>query len=80
MLSDGSTITPPTTPECYIEGRVNSRVLENDFSDLQFSVVGPIEICVNGQYESLCDIGWDEVDGMPRHSAINKCSLILVHN
>ena len=25
-------------------------------------MVGPIEICVDGQYESLCDIGWDEVD------------------
>ena len=23
---------------------------------------GPIEICVSGRYESVCDIGWDKVD------------------
>ena len=36
--------------------------MRNDFSDIQFSVVGPIEICVDGRYETLCDIGWDELD------------------
>ena len=59
--SDGNTATPPTIPECH-EGNVNSRIIRNDFSDIQFSVVGPVEFCVNGQYESVCDIGWDELD------------------
>ena len=60
--SDGNTATPPIIPECHVEGSVNLRILRSVFGDIQFNVVGPIEICVNGQYETLCDIGWDELD------------------
>ena len=58
--SGGGPITPD--PECYSEGRVNLGPLDYDFSGLLSSVVGPIEICVDGQYLSLCDIGWDEAN------------------
>ena len=57
----GSGERPTTRRECYSEGSVNPSLLDYDFR-LLISVVGPIEICVDGQYESLCDIGWDELD------------------
>ena len=48
--------------ECYNEGDINNAILDYDYSGILNRVEGPIETCVNGQYESLCDIGWDEVD------------------
>ena len=56
----GSGERPTTHRECYTEGSVNPSLLDYDYG-LQDSVMGPIEICVDGQYESLCDIGWDEL-------------------
>ena len=69
----GISVTPPTdngsgsgggpiTRECYSEGSVNPSLLDYDYDGLMYSVEGPIEICIDGQYESLCDLGWDEVD------------------
>ena len=57
----GSDERPITPRECDSEGSVNPSLLDYDYG-LLASVVGPIEICVNGRYESLCDIGWDEFD------------------
>ena len=54
-------IGEPITPECFSEGSVNPSLLDYDYG-LLTSVEGPIEICVDGQYESLCDLGWDEND------------------
>ena len=51
----------PVTPECFSKGSVNPSLLDYDYG-LLTSVEGPIEICVDGQYESLCDLGWDEND------------------
>ena len=56
----GSGERPTTRRECYTEGLVNSNLLDYDYG-LQDSVMGPIEICVDGLYESLCDIGWDQL-------------------
>ena len=71
-IAGGISVTPPTedgsgsgggpiTRECYSEGSVNPSLLDYDYG-LLLRFEGPIEICVNGQYESLCDLGWDEVD------------------
>ena len=57
----GSGERPTTRRECYTEGSVNPNLLDYDYG-LQASVMGSIEICVDGRYESLCDIGWDELD------------------
>ena len=57
----GSGERPTTRRECYSEGSVNPSLLDYNYG-LLISVVGPIEICIDGQYESLCDIGWDELD------------------
>ena len=56
----GSGERPTTRRECYSEGSINPNLLDYDYG-LLTSVVGPIEICVDGRYESLCDIGWDEL-------------------
>ena len=71
-IAGGISVTPPTedgsgsgggpiTRECYSEGSINPSLLDYDYG-LLLRVEGPIEICVDGQYESLCDLGWDEVD------------------
>jgi hypothetical protein len=60
-IGSGSGEGPTTPRECYSEGSVNPSLLDYDYGILT-SVVGPIEICVNGRYESLCDIGWDQLD------------------
>ena len=66
LLSDGNTATLdlPTIPECLVDGSINSSLIRNDFraDRLELSFMGPIEFCINGQYEILCDIGWDELD------------------
>ena len=49
--------------ECFYEGSINYQVISNvSFDGLLYTYEGPVEICVNGQYESVCDIGWDQVD------------------
>ena len=48
--------------ECFLEGEINQRVLNLTYSDSSISAEGPLEVCINGEYESICDIGWDRVD------------------
>ena len=66
-----STVTPstgsgggPDNRECFTDGEFNSGILTYNYDGLVSSLEGPIEICVDGRYESVCDIGWDEVDAL----------------
>ena len=52
----------PTTIECYSEAGVNYDLLDYDYSGILSRAEGPIEIYVDGQYQSLCNVGWDVID------------------
>ena len=57
-----STTGGPDVPVCFSDGEVNSGPFIYSYNGPLTSFEGPVEICVNGLYESVCDIGWDEVD------------------
>ena len=53
--------------ECYVsripssyDGYINRDAFTFDYESQTYE--GPVEVCVNGEYESVCDIGWDEAD------------------
>lgn len=51
-----------TPRECY-EGSIRTN-FKYDIGELLISLEGTFEVCVNGQYGSVCDIGWDEQDAL----------------
>ena len=52
----------PDVRVCFSDREVNSGPFNYSYDGSLTSFEGPVEICVNGQYESVCDIGWDKVD------------------
>ena len=50
--------------ECFSEGAVNTAAFNYNYDGALGSFEGPVEICVDGQYESVCDIGWDLTDAL----------------
>ena len=46
---------PP--PLCY-DGQV--RLRESNFANGYYHIEGPVEICVNETYGTVCDEGWDD--------------------
>ena len=57
--------------ECSTEMEINIQSLtplDNDIVLYTLPVVRgfetPVEICIDGQYESVCDIGWDLADAL----------------
>ena len=65
-----NTVTLLTVPcavvngqECYSYGyydSINRDAFNFDYESQAYE--GPVEICVNSEYESVCDIGWDQSD------------------
>lgn len=52
-----------TPRECY-EGSIRTNFKYDIIGELLLSLEGTFEVCVNGQYGSVCDIGWDEQDAL----------------
>ena len=47
---------------CYGEGSVRVANTTYSYSDGGFSYSGRVEVCYNGSYGSVCDVGWDDED------------------
>ena len=84
FIGDGSSITmltkkdygngEPAAPECNNEGGINQSLIHYGSSDLYLTLEGPVEVCIDGQYESLCDIGWDEADAQALCHSVRRYS------
>jgi hypothetical protein len=53
------TTTTPPPPECFIQGQILPYLNETTHKGLR-SFQGTFEICIEGLYGSVCDIGWTQ--------------------
>ncbi len=55
-------VSPPVPPVCSLDVKFTNQTL--DFSSGLQVVTGRVDVCVNGSYSALCDVGFDIDDAV----------------
>ena len=76
-ISDHTSITPGTipptpTPNCTDFSLRLANQVASASSDGQVSIEGHVEICINGTYFAICDLGWDDRDAQATCNAVTN--------
>ena len=59
--TDATTPTPTPFPSCY-DGQLRLGNASIEFNSSHYNYQGRVEVCINGTFGAICDVGWDELD------------------
>ena len=59
--TDATTSSPTPSPSCY-DGQLQLGNASIEFNSSHYHYQGRVEVCINGTFGAICDVGWDELD------------------
>ena len=58
---NATTTTSIPSPSCY-DGQLQLGNASFEFNSSHYHYQGRVEVCINGTFGAICDVGWDELD------------------